>query len=127
MKNKAVDDQKTDYRSIGKTTIAPDVLVTIARLTALEVPGVSRMAGIPKAKDRLLSRSAGEGVHLDIEDDQVFADIYLVLKNDVNILQISRQVQAEVARSISEMVGMRIGRVNIHVEDIDFSPENENI
>mgnify|MGYP006153302701 CR=1 FL=1 len=32
--------------SPDKTTIAPDVLVTIARLSALSVPGVSRMANV---------------------------------------------------------------------------------
>ena len=30
----------------GKTTVAPDVLVTITRLSALSVPGVSRMANV---------------------------------------------------------------------------------
>lgn len=114
-----------DYRSVGKTTVAADVLVTIARLTALDVPGVSRMAGPVRAGKHLLSRSANEGVRLEIQDDMVFADIYLVLKNDVNILEVSHTVQVQVARAISEMVGMRIGQVNIHVEDIDFPTENE--
>ncbi len=31
----------------GRTTIAPDVLLTIARLSALSVPGVARMAPAP--------------------------------------------------------------------------------
>jgi len=34
-------------QSIGKTSVAPEVLLTIARLTALKVPGVSRMANLP--------------------------------------------------------------------------------
>jgi len=101
---KAVQEPEEDYRTIGRTTIAPEVLVTIARLTALEVPGVSRMAVIPRTANRLLARGSNEGVRLEIQDDEVFADIYLVLNNGVNILEVSRQVQAEIARSISEMV-----------------------
>ena len=123
---KAVQEPEEDYRTIGRTTIAPEVLVTIARLTALEVPGVSRMAVIPRTANRLLARGSNEGVRLEIQDDEVFADIYLVLNNGVNILEVSRQVQAEIARSISEMVGMNIGKVNIHIEDIDFPAESEN-
>jgi len=123
---KAVQEPEEDYRTIGRTTIAPEVLVTIARLTALEVPGVSRMATIPRTANRLLARGANEGVRLEIQEDEVFADIYLVLNNGVNILKVSRQVQAEIARSISEMVGMHIGKVNIHIEDIDFPAESEN-
>ncbi len=108
----------------GKTTIAPDVLVTIARLTTLEVPGVSRMANVPGGANRLFARSVGEGVRIDIRDDMVSADLYIVLKNDVNIRDVSRQVQRGVARAISEMVGMRVGRVNVHIEDIDYPVEN---
>jgi len=123
---KAVQEPEEYYRTIGRTTIAPEVLVTIARLTALEVPGVSRMATIPRTANRLLARGANEGVRLEIQEDEVFADIYLVLNNGVNILKVSRQVQAEIARSISEMVGMHIGKINIHIEDIDFPAESEN-
>jgi uncharacterized alkaline shock family protein YloU len=127
MKKKPMENPETQYRTIGKTTIDPEVLVTIARLTALDVPGVSRMAAAPRAKDRFFSRSGGEGIRLEIQDDQVLVDLFLVLKNDVNILQVSRQVQSNVARSISEMVGMNTGQINIHVEDIDFSTEGESL
>ena len=42
------------------------------------------------------------------------------MKNDINIREVSRQVQLNVSRAISDIVGMMIGRVNVHVEDIDF-------
>ena len=122
-----MDNLDEGYRLIGKTTIDPEVLVTIARLTALDVPGVSRMAANPRTKDRFFTRGGSEGIRVEIQEDQVFVDLYLVLKNDVGILQVSRQVQSEVSRSIAEMVGMRIGQINIHVEDIDFSTEGESL
>jgi uncharacterized alkaline shock family protein YloU len=50
-------------------------------------------------------------------------DLYLILCKDVNIREVSRQVQHNVARAISEMVGMQVGRVNIHIDDIDYSAE----
>lgn len=107
----------------GKTTVAPDVLLTIARLTTLHVEGVSRMGGLPPAVNRLFQRGAGDGVSIDIKDDVVTIDLYLILKQDVNIRDVSRNVQHDVARAISEMVGMQPGRVNIHIEDIDYAPE----
>jgi uncharacterized alkaline shock family protein YloU len=33
---------------------------------------------------------------------------------------VSRNVQKEVSRAVSEMIGMTPGRINIHIEDIDF-------
>ena len=113
------------YLNKGKTTIAPDVLLTIARLTSLEVPGVSRMGNVPASVDRLFQRGYGEGVRLDIRQDVVHIDLHLILCQDVNIRDVSRQVQHDVSRAISEMVGMQVGRVNIHIEDIDYSAQPE--
>jgi uncharacterized alkaline shock family protein YloU len=112
-------------KQIGKTTIAPGVLHTIARLTALNTPGVSRMANVQSAIGKgMFKRGSSEGIVIEVQDDIVFAEMFLVLKGDVNILEVSRNIQRGVARAISEMVGMQVGRVNIHVEDIDY-PELE--
>ena len=112
-------------RPPGKTTVSPDVLISIARLSALGVPGVSRMAPISGGVNRLFRKGANEGVRIEVEDDTVYADIYLVLKQDVNIREVSRNVQQQVTRAVQEMVGMNVGHVDIHIEDIDYeeSPE----
>ena len=112
-------------RPPGKTTVSPDVLISIAKLSALGVTGVSRMAPISGGVNRLFRKGANEGVRIEVEEDTVFADIYLVLKEDVNIREVSRTVQQKVARAMQEMVGMEVGQVDIHIEDIDYeeSPE----
>lgn len=111
----------TDYpRPPGKTTIAPEVLLTIVRMTALNIDGVSQLSTVPGGVNRLFRRGFGDGVRIEIEDDTVYTDLYVILKNDVNIRQVSRTLQKKVSRAISEMVGMRVGRINIHIEDIDY-------
>jgi uncharacterized alkaline shock family protein YloU len=114
-----------DTRPPGKTTIAPDVLTSIARLTALSVPGVNRLANIPGGVNRLFKRGADEGVRISVEDNTVFADLFIILNNDVNIRDVSRALQHQVARAIDEMVGMEVGRVNVHIEDIHYEPQTE--
>ena len=42
----------------GKTTIAPDVLLTIAQLTTLQVEGVSRLSRTPAKVNRLFRGTA---------------------------------------------------------------------
>jgi uncharacterized alkaline shock family protein YloU len=113
----------TDYESQGKTTVSPDVLITIARLSALSVPGVSRLAPITGGVNRFFKRGAGDGVRIETEENTVFADLHLVLKQDVNIREVSRNVQQQVTRAIQEMVGMDVGHVNIHIENIDFEDD----
>jgi len=105
----------------GKTTVSPEVLMTIARLAALGVPGVSRLAPITGGVNRLFKRGIGEGVRIETEENTVYVDLYVVLQQDVNIREVSRNVQQNVARAMQEMVGMDIGCVNIHIEDIDYT------
>ena len=109
-----------DTNQHGKTTVAPDVLITIVRLSALRVPGVSRMAKVSGGVNRLFKRGAHEGVRIQVENNTVFANLYLILKKDVNIREVSRNVQHQVARALQEMVGMEIGEIKIHIEDIDY-------
>ncbi len=111
----------TTERPPGKTTIAPGVLSTIIRLTALQVEGVSRLAQSPSSVNSLFSRNRDDGVEITIEDDgSVYADLYLVLKDKTNIRETSINVQEEVSEAISKMVGMDVGTINVHIEDIDY-------
>jgi uncharacterized alkaline shock family protein YloU len=105
----------------GKTTVSPDVLMTIARLAALDVPGVSKLAPVSGGVNRLFKRGAGDGVRIETEENAVYVDLHLVLQQDVNIREVSRNVQQNVARAMQEMVGMDVGYVNIHIEDIDYN------
>jgi uncharacterized alkaline shock family protein YloU len=108
-------------KEIGQTTVSPEVLHKIARLTALSVNGVSRMACFRGGLGKLLGKDDYQGASVQIKEDKVFVDIYVVLMSDVNVRDVSRAIQARVSRAISEMVGMEVGGVNVHVMDIDFS------
>ena len=112
------------YSSAGKTTIAIDVLLAIARLTALNVPGVSRLVTPAGVKGIFKRSHHQDGVSILVEDDTVNADLFLTLKNDYNILEVCHKVQHDVARAISEMVGMQVGRIDVQVEDIDYTVES---
>jgi len=104
----------------GKTTVGAGVLTTIARLAALSVPGVSRLAPVAGGVNRLFKRGAAEGVRIEVDGNIVYAELFLVLGSDVNIRDVSRNVQLQVSRAIQEMVGMEIGAIDIHIEDIDY-------
>jgi uncharacterized alkaline shock family protein YloU len=117
---------KEDDPTQGTTTIAPDVLLTIAQLTTLNVNGVSRLGHVQTPVNQLLKRAQKrEGVSIEVVDDVVYMDIFVILKNDINVRDVSHNIQREVARAISEMVGMTVGRINIHIEDIDYPLEAE--
>ena len=104
----------------GRTTIAPDVLVTIVKLTVTSIPGVSRLAPVPGRINRVFKREAVDGVEIFVENNTVYADVYVIFQRDVNVRDVSRTIQSQVARAVNEMVGIEVGKVNIHVEDIDY-------
>jgi uncharacterized alkaline shock family protein YloU len=59
-------------------------------------------------------------VRVAIEDSLIQGDIYLSVAGGVNLREVGRNVQIQVARALYEMVGMDIGRIDIHVESIDY-------
>ena len=118
-------DAAWEARGAGSTTIAPGVLVTIAKLTALGTAGVARMAPVAGGVNQLFRRGAGEGVRIEVQEGTVSADLYLVLTHGTNVRDVSRKVQAEVAAAIENMVGMSVERVDVHIEDFDEPPAGE--
>ncbi len=110
----------------GKTTIAHDVLLTIARLSALQTPGVARTSPLPGGVDRIFKRGIDDGVRVEVRDQSVLIDLYLVLQSGYNLREVGRAIQSSVRRAIEEMVGMDVLAVNVHVEDI-ADPEDKEM
>ena len=104
--------------AVGKITVAPEVVETIARLTTLAVPGVARLLS-PTGLKRLLGQ---DGVKLEIVGNAVRLDLFIVTDPDASMLTIGRQVQTEVTRAIQEMLGMEVESISIHIEDVAHRP-----
>lgn len=109
---------------LGTVHVSPQVLATTARLATLAVPGVVRMfRDLSSGVDRLLrGRSAADGVRIEVVDDAVSVDLYVVAAHDVNLYEVGRQIQSHVARTIKEIVGMPVLAVNVHFEDVEHAP-----
>jgi uncharacterized alkaline shock family protein YloU len=105
----------------GKTTIAPEVLVSIAKLSALCVPGVYQMAPVPSQVSNFLKPRQTDGVDITVTGSLVTVDLYLIIQSDMNVREVAKAVQTKVARAIREMVGLEPGTITIHVEDIHYS------
>jgi uncharacterized alkaline shock family protein YloU len=112
------DSRESGDARRGKTTIAHDVLLTIARLSAVQTPGVARTSPLPGGADRIFKRGIEDGVRVEVRGQAVLVDLYLVLEPGYNLREVGRAVQSAVRRAIEEMVGMDVLAVNVHVEDI---------
>jgi len=104
---------------LGVVRVARQVLSTILVNSALQVPGVTRIARGKDQWSRLLGREIPkQGVALTVKDNIVSADLYLVVEAGVNIVEVGTAVQEEVAAAIEEMVGMQVREVNVYIQDV---------
>lgn len=71
------------------------------------------------ARPLIAKKGITEGIDIMVENNVVFVDIYVILNHDVVVRDVAKNIQTQVSRSISEMVGLEIGHINVHVEDID--------
>jgi len=118
-----MSEQKQD--SVGRIEVAPEVLATIAHYATLRLDGVSKMAAIPADAARLFRRATRHhGVLLNIVDDNVTFDIYVIMNPQVNIMETSKRLQAAVSEAIDTMVGIPVTAVNVHVEDVIYAQSN---
>jgi len=104
--------------NLGTVRVAPSVLATIASLTALTVPGVIRMS--ERGVGRFVHRSERPtaGVKLQVLNDEVYLDLYLVVERGVSMYDLAVQVQRQVREAITEMVGIPVREVNIYIQDV---------
>jgi uncharacterized alkaline shock family protein YloU len=107
--------------NLGTVRIAPGVLATIARLTTLSVPGVSRLCPAPVRSVGSLWAGHGPnaGVRVNVVDDAVEIDVYVIAEPDVKMSPLGREIQARVTRAVHDMVGMPVRAVNVFIRDIE--------
>ena len=115
-----LDRQAAERESDGAVRIAPEVLATIAALTAQAVPGVVRLqGGLAHEVGKLIGRGPSlHGAKVSVVGNEVWVELHLIVKPDVSMYQIGREVQQSVAQALETMVGMPVHAVDVYVEDV---------
>ena len=119
-------DERNTYtiqsEKIGEVQIADEVVAIIAGLAAMEVEGVSSMAG--NATRELISKlgmkNLSKGVKVDVLEGVVTVSLTLNLKYGYSVLDISSKVQEKVKAAIENMTGLTVADVNIRVQGVDM-------
>lgn len=101
----------------GSVTVETEVLETIARLTALEVPGVVDI--VERDVAWLVSKTA-KSVQVTVKNGKVYVDLHIVAGPDHSLLKLGQAVQYEVTRAIQQTIGMPVDSVNVHITDVVY-------
>jgi len=114
----------TTSKSVGGQTILSDtVLQTIAGVAAREVEGVYQLG--KGALRHALGRVVGtaettQGVVAEVGKKEVAVDLEMIVEYGYNIRSVSQQVRSLVNERITQMTGLVVKEINIHVADIHY-------
>ncbi|MCR4763929.1 MAG: Asp23/Gls24 family envelope stress response protein [Lachnospiraceae bacterium] len=108
------------HGKIGAVKIADDVVAMIAALAALEVDGVSSMAGGVKsdAVEHLSRSRLSRCVKVTLNQTTVRCDLSIMLEYGYNIPATSSKVQTRVKTAIENMTGLKVAAVNVRISEI---------
>lgn len=108
--------------AIGEVRIADDVIRGIAGLAAMEIKGVASMAGniTRELLGKLGYGNLSKGVTIQMEENNVRADIALFMEYGYSVPKVCRKVQEKVKAALENMTGMNVTEVNVRIAGVNI-------
>lgn len=101
----------------GRLKISEDVILTVARLAALDVKGVAGLKGELNTVSKLCGSSP---ISIKIMGDVAAVDVKIIVKSGEKACSVAQSVQTAVKENIQNMTGVAVARVNVTVDGIEF-------
>lgn len=110
------------HTSLGKVEIAPEVIEVIASIASSEVEGVASMRGnfASGVVERLGKKNHGKGVKVELSDEGISVDVYVVMNFGVAIPTVAKNIQDNIRQALITMTALEVDEVNIHVVGVQF-------
>lgn len=109
--------ESTKKAAGGSLKISEDVIVTVARLAALDVEGVAGLSGEVNKLSKL--RNNGP-ITIAMMGDVAALNVKIKVKNGVKAAVVAQDVQSAVKDSVQSMTGVAVARVNVTVSGVVF-------
>ena len=113
--------QSTIQNDLGTITIDNDVVARTAGIAAMGCYGVVGMAA-RNVRDGLVQllkkESLTKGVRLNIEDNKLIVDLYIIVEYGTNIPTIANMLMSGVKYKIEETTGLTVREINVFVEGV---------
>ena len=117
----------SDDTSLGKVEIAPEVIEVMTGIAASEVDGLSSMRGnfASGVVERFGRKTHGKGVKVELTDEGILIDLYVVLQFGVSIPEVAQKLQTNIRQTIKNMTALEIAEINIHVVGVQTESREE--
>ena len=120
---KNMAERYSEAADIGTVKIADDVIALISAFAAMEVEGVSGMAGdiSMEAVSKGGMKKLGKTVKVDVTKEGVEVDMAIDLVYGYSIPETCSKVQNRVSSAIENMTGLKAKDVNVRVAGITMN------
>jgi uncharacterized alkaline shock family protein YloU len=117
--------EQTEKYDTGSIRIANEVVSIIAGLAATEVKGVAGMSGgmVDGFAELLKKKNLTKGVKVEVGEKQAAVDLFIIIDYGAKIPDTAYLVQENVKRAIESMTGLDVVEVNVHIQGVEFKPE----
>ncbi len=115
-----------DIESTGTITYANEVIAIIAGVATSEVEGIAGMVTSGGLTDILgRNRNITRGVKVELGTEETSVDLYVIIEYGTPIQKAAHDAQENVRKAIETMTGLRVVRVDVHVQGVSFEKENK--
>ncbi len=105
----------------GRVTIAPQVLTTIVRQTALSTEGVLQLSPrLPRRSRAAGRRALAPGIEVIVDDGKTHAAVHVVADPGANMMRLAETLQTEITRAIEHIVGLQVDGVDVFIDNVSF-------
>lgn len=115
-----------DNKEYGSVKISDDVVAIIAGVAATEIPGVTSMSGglTGGFSEMLGMKNLSKGVKVELKENDVAIDIFIVVEYGKNISEIGKNVQQNVKSSVETMTELNVVEVNVNIQGVNIPKQN---
>ena len=110
----------SETTNLGRITISPKAIATIAANAASQSYGVVGMASknIVDGIANVLAKDPHHGVEVDADDESITIDMYVVVEYGTRVSSVATSVANAVRYKVEQTLGMPVRAVNVHVQGL---------
>ncbi len=108
----------------GSITYANEVIAIISGIAANEIEGIAGMVTSGGFGDIIgKNRNITRGVKVEVGTEEVSVDLYTIIEYGQPIQRVATEAQENVRKSIEAMTGLKVVRVDVHVQGVSFEKD----
>ncbi|MDP4133179.1 MAG: Asp23/Gls24 family envelope stress response protein [Bacillota bacterium] len=121
--------ENSNVENTDSVKISEEVIAIITGVAASDIEGVSNVgnSGIAANWTEIIAgkKNNSKGIKIELNEEKVIIDINITVNYGTCIPDVARNVQDAVKKSVEEMTGLVVEKVNVRVAGIKLKTEND--